>query len=108
MPPRAHRFSREQVLVRTISEIIEIQHSAEDEWVVAVKGAVTTHHRVRLTKAELNRLGPGRSAEELLEVSFRFLLEREPNTSILPSFGLPIIGRYFPEYEGEIRERLSR
>jgi hypothetical protein len=38
-----------------------------------------------------------------LAESFRFLLEREPNTSILPSFDLPLIGGYFPEYEQEIR-----
>jgi tRNA U38,U39,U40 pseudouridine synthase TruA len=87
--------------------MIEVKYSADDEWLVDVKGAVTTHHRVRLTKAELARLAPGCSAEELLEESFRFLLEREPNTSILPSFGLLLIGRYFPEYEREIRERLG-
>jgi len=88
------------------NEIIEINHSAGDEWLVAVKGAVVTHHRVRMTKAELDHLGQGRSAEELIEESFRFLLQREPNTSILPSFGILLIGRYFPEYEREIRARL--
>ena len=88
--------------------MIEVKYSSDDEWLVDVKGAVTTHHRVRLTKAELVRLAPGRSAEELLQESFRFLLEREPNTSILPSFGLLQIGRYFPEYEREIRERLGQ
>jgi hypothetical protein len=46
------------------------------------------------------------SAEKLIEESFRFLLEREPNTSILPAFDLPIIGQYFPEYRQVIRERL--
>jgi len=43
----------------------------------------------------------------LIEESFRFLLEREPNTSILSTFDLPVIGRYFPEYEREIARRLS-
>jgi len=42
----------------------------------------------------------------LIEESFRFLLEREPNTSILSSFELPLIGKYFPQYEREIRKRL--
>jgi len=50
----------------------------------------------------------GRSAEELLRESFLFLLERESNTSILTSFDLPLIGRYFPDYEQEIRTRLRR
>jgi hypothetical protein len=37
--------------------------------------------------------------EELIERSFEFLLEREPNTSILRRFDLPVIQTYFPEYE---------
>jgi hypothetical protein len=54
------------------------------------------------------RLSAGRSTEELLRMSFEFLLERESNTSILPSFDLPVIGRYFPEYEKQIGARLQR
>ena len=88
--------------------MIAVKHSAGDEWVVNVQGAVMTQHRVRVTKADLDRLSEGRSAEELLEESFRFLLERESNTSILSSFDLPVIGRYFPEYDQEIRTRLRR
>ena len=86
---------------------INIKHSEGDEWLVTVRATVTTHHRVRLSKTELDRLAPGQSAETLLEKSFRFLLEREPNTSILPSFDLLLIGRYFSEYEREIRDRMS-
>jgi hypothetical protein len=40
--------------------------------------------------------------------SFLFLLEHEPNTSILPSFDLPVIGRYFPEYERQIHTQLRQ
>jgi hypothetical protein len=36
---------------------------------------------------------------QLVKKSFEFLLEREPNTSILRSFDLSVIARYFPEYE---------
>jgi len=88
-------------------ETIEIKHSAGDEWLVTIKSAATTHHRVRLTKVELDRLGQGKPAEVLIEESFRFLLEREPNTSILASFNLLLIGQYFPEYEKEICDRLT-
>jgi hypothetical protein len=35
------------------------------------------------------------------------LLERESNTSILRSFRITDISRYFPEYEREIRRRLA-
>jgi len=37
---------------------------------------------------------------------FKFLLEREPNTSILSEFDITVIKRYFPEYEKEIKQRL--
>ncbi len=36
------------------------------------------------------------------EDAFAFLLEREPRESILHSFDLPVIGRYFPEWESEM------
>ena len=46
-------------------------------------------------------------AETLVEKSFAFLLAREPNTSILRSFELPVIGRYFPDYEPTIKKMLG-
>jgi hypothetical protein len=62
-----------------------------------------------LRDADRERLGGKEvSAERLVEESFRFLLEREPNTSILSSFELPLIGKYFPQYAREIRERLRQ
>ena len=88
--------------------MIEVKYSAGDEWLVTVQSSATTQHRVRVTKADLARLGQGRSAEDLLKTSFEFLLERESNTSILPAFDLPLIGHYFPEYEREIQGRLGQ
>ena len=38
------------------------------------------------------------TAAQLVEKSFEFLLERESNTSIMHSFDLSVIARYFPEY----------
>jgi hypothetical protein len=86
--------------------MIVVQQAGGDEWLVTVKAGVTTQHRVRVTTTDLDRIAEGRTAEELLRESFRFLLEREPNTAILDSFDLPLIGHYFPEYEREIRKRL--
>ena len=65
-------------------------------------------HRVRVSATELERFAPG-SADpaRLVEASFAFLLERESPQSILRSFQLSEIGRYFPEYETEIRRRMS-
>ena len=53
--------------------------------------------------ADLARLDPGAaSPDDLVRRSFDFLLAREPPSSILRSFDLMEIGRYFPEYEATI------
>jgi len=88
--------------------VIEVEHATGEEWLISIQGDAVTHHRVRLSAADLARLGEGQPAELLLRESFQFLLEREPNTSILGSFDLSIVGHYFPEYEQEIRSRLRR
>lgn len=41
--------------------------------------------------------------EDLVRRSFEFLLEREPAGSILASFELSVIARYFPEYDRAFR-----
>ena len=64
-----------------------------------------TTHEVEVTDEDLSRLGPDAGVERLVEASFRFLLEREPRESILRRFALPVIARYFPEYEAEISRR---
>ena len=72
---------------------------------VTVNSRVTTTHTVTLSNSYYQKLSRGAvSPEKLIEKSFEFLLEREPNTSILRSFDLPVIGRYFPEYEKNIGE----
>jgi hypothetical protein len=45
---------------------------------------------------------------DLVDASFGFLLERESRESILRSFELRQIGRYFPDWEPEIRKRMAR
>jgi hypothetical protein len=45
--------------------------------------------------------------ERLVRETFAFLLEREPRSSILASFDLSVVERYFPEYPSEMRRRLS-
>ncbi len=85
--------------------MIEVKQLSDEEWLVTVEAQQRTTHRVRLTKANAQKFGHGKAeAKQLLEASFRFLLEREPNTSILSTFDLPVIGRYFPEYEREIEK----
>src|SRR5262249_18216037 len=74
---------------------------------VEVAAVRPTRHSVTAGAGDVERLTGGKAnAERLIEESFRFLLERESNTSILRSFQLTDISRYFPEYEREIRGRL--
>ena len=80
--------------------------TAADGWLcqvtVADRGS-ETRHSVTLTRADFQRLAPsGETPESLVRRSFEFLLAREPKESILKSFALTDIGRYFPEFEREI------
>jgi hypothetical protein len=89
--------------------MIEVRHLSGDQYEVRVSNGTTTTHRVTLKEADRVRLGgTDISGDELIAESFRFLLEREPNTSILRTFDLPVIGTYFPEFEQEIQKRLAR
>jgi hypothetical protein len=66
----------------------------------------TGEHEVRVGRSDLDRLAPGAAdPEDLVRRSFEFLLEREPRTSILREFELPVIGSYFPEYDREVGGR---
>ena len=66
----------------------------------------TSSHVVTVQGDDLTRFGSGASAEELVEASFRFLLDREPKESIMSRFDLSIIGRYFPEYPNKVGDYL--
>ena len=64
--------------------------------------------RLNITDIAHHYLTRGRSTkEELLDFSFKFLLERKPNTSILSKFEITVISQYFPEYETELLQILS-
>jgi hypothetical protein len=88
--------------------MISVRKIDDETFEVSVVAGGTTKHRVTLRAADRVRLaGNDASAERLIEESFRFLLDREPNTSILARFDLPIIGQYFPEYDREMRRRFG-
>lgn len=71
---------------------------------VSVEGKIATAHSVTAPPEYVAKLtGGAASAAVLVEKSFEFLLEREPNTSILRRFELPVIQRYFPEYEAAMK-----
>jgi hypothetical protein len=83
--------------------------SARDGWLARVRvgdpGAERSYE-VGVSRAELARFDPGAlEPSSLVRRSFEFLLEREPKESILGSFVLSTILRYYPEYERKIRAR---
>jgi hypothetical protein len=82
-----------------------------DAWSCDVRvdqGGQRTEHLVTVTAADLGRWGRGTDSSradvvDLVARSFDFLLRREPPGSILTSFDLAVIQRYFPEYDKEFR-----
>ncbi|NIR58111.1 MAG: hypothetical protein GWO02_00610 [Gammaproteobacteria bacterium] len=88
--------------------MIHVDKVNDTTYKVTVEQATTTEHEVTVAPDYYEKLTDGAvTAEELVRESFKFLLEREANTSILRHFDLPVIGRYFPEYEREIKKRLG-
>ena len=70
---------------------------------VTVAAGSNTVHQVSVQADYAQKLsGECINIEVLLKKSFEFLLARESNTSILRSFDLSVIARYFPEFEREI------
>ena len=83
--------------------MIRVEKQDGDTFRVTVEDGGSSSHRVTLSDDYHRKLtGGSMSKEELVKKSFEFLLEREPKEAILGSFDLPVIGRYFPEYENTI------
>lgn len=71
---------------------------------VTVIDKTTTSHEVTVRPDYALKLTEGKiDNATLVKTSFEFLLAREPNASILRSFDLSVIARYFPEYENTIK-----
>lgn len=87
---------------------ITVQNLSENHFKVVVEEESSMSvHEVTATREDIQRYGEAASAELLLKASFEFLLEREPKESILGSFNLSVIERYFPEYPDEIQNYLD-
>ena len=80
-----------QIIVTTMNEY---------QFKVTVIDSASTMHEVSVAPDYALKLTAGKMTNaQLVKKSFEFLLERESNTSILRSFDLSVIARYFPEYE---------
>jgi hypothetical protein len=88
---------------------IHIEPAGNSKYRVAIEvRGKTSRYTVTATPEDVARYAPdGTTPERLIHASFEFLLEREPASSILSSFALPVIERYFPDYPRVIRERVA-
>ena len=83
---------------------ISIRKLSDDVFTVTVAETSTTTHTVTVTDQSLNDLTDNNVTKtQLLKFSFNFLLDREPNTSILSSFDINVISSYFSDYRDEVR-----
>ena len=83
---------------------ISIKKLNDDVFEVTVANSITTVHEVTVTDQNLTDLTENTVTKtQLLEFSFKFLLDKEPNTSILNSFDINVISKYFSNYKDDIR-----
>jgi hypothetical protein len=85
-----------------------ITELSKDKFEITVNADQLTKHVVSVTDQMLLNLTKNKiSKEELLTFSFNFLLDREPNTSILSKFDIIVISKYFPEYISKVENYCS-
>ena len=83
---------------------VSIKKLSDDVFEVTVADRITTTHEVTVTDESLTDLTDNNVTKtQLLNFSFSFLLENEPNTSILLSFDINVISSYFSDYRDEVR-----
>ena len=83
---------------------ILIKKNDNNTFAVSIESSINSNHIVTLNDDIHNEMTKGfKSKEGLILFSFKFLLERENNTSILSNFNLETIQNYFPEYKNEIQ-----
>ena len=87
---------------------ILIKKNDKNTFAVSIESSVNSNHVVTLNDDIYFEMTEGiKSKEELILFSFKFLLERENNTSILSNFNLETIQNYFPEYKNEIQNWIN-
>lgn len=78
--------------------MINIKKINSDNFVVRIKKDTETVHKVFFSDEFYLKFKTNKTKENILEMSFEFLLKRESNTMILTNFNLEEINNYFPEY----------
>ncbi len=76
--------------------------------VTVQEGTSETRHRVSMSKSTYEKLAQGKvSPDRCVQAAFEYLLEREPKESILRTFDITVISRYFPGFETEFSRYLK-
>ena len=84
---------------------ILVEEVSPNNFKVVVTQRSTSEHHVTVSKDFLNQFTKYNiSPENIVKHSFEFLLDREPNTSILKEFDISVISNYFPEYIKTVKE----
>jgi hypothetical protein len=87
--------------------MIEVEQKSNEDDLMVFNVAVSdsagrTQHRVTLNDDTYRRLSGGKiTPVACVEAAFRFLLEREAKSDILPSFDINVIQLYFSNFEKE-------
>ncbi len=63
------------------------------------EGSETTHHVTMSDETYQDLSHDNAEPEACIEAAFKFLLDREPKESILGSFDITVISKYFPEFK---------
>ena len=84
--------------------MIEVKQTGEGDPlqfdVVVREGGSETRHRVTMSRATYEGLTSGSvKPDRCVQAAFEYLLEREPKESILRSFDITVISRYFPGFK---------
>ena len=67
-----------------------------------------THHQVTMSKETYGNLTGGKvNPGKCIEAAFEYLLERESKESILSSFDVTVISKYFPSFSSEFGNYIS-
>jgi len=78
---------------------ILISEESTNTFKVIINEKTVTDHIVIVSDLYYQKLTNKKVTKtELLDFTFRFLLQKESNTSILKKFDLTVVSKYFPDY----------
>ena len=84
---------------------VTIKQLNQKEFKIKIAKEIETEHIIVISEEMYKDLTNKRiSKEQLIDFSFKFLLKRECNSSILKTFAIEEISNYFPEYTKSLKD----